>query len=80
MKDTLNPGDSIARISGDEFAVLMIDIDKESTIADSKSRKICEKIRQKIAEPYWLGDTECNLTASIGITLLGIEQDDATHA
>lgn len=80
LQQYLNPGDSIARISGDEFAVLMIDIDKESTIADSKSRKICEKIRQKIAEPYWLGDTECNLTASIGITLLGIEQDDATHA
>ncbi len=80
LQKNLNPGDSLARINGDEFVVLMTDIDKKSIVANAKSRQACENMRLNMAQPFLLGNTECNLTVSIGITLLDIEQDDATQA
>ncbi|MDD2266867.1 sensor domain-containing diguanylate cyclase [Sulfuricurvum sp.] len=65
MKNHVRESDTIARIGGDEFAILLVNI---------KSIEECEtiitKILDSINEPYILpNNEEVNVTASIGITL-----------
>jgi diguanylate cyclase (GGDEF)-like protein/PAS domain S-box-containing protein len=70
--------DTVARFGGDEFVVILseLDVDKELSIAQAGI--IAEKIRITLAEPYWLNrnqddntasTVEHHCTASIGVVL-----------
>ncbi|HZW26795.1 MAG TPA: diguanylate cyclase [Gallionella sp.] len=70
--------DSVSRFGGDEFVVLLKDLDIDHATAISQATGIAEKIRAALAEPYRLhllqsrGDTEDiehRCTSSIGISL-----------
>lgn len=64
IRDQLMRGDAVVRFGGDEFIVVLEDI---QTIADVRS--VAERIRRAIAEPIEVADNSLTTTVSIGITL-----------
>ncbi|MBV9287715.1 MAG: EAL domain-containing protein [Hyphomicrobiales bacterium] len=57
----LKPGDTLARLSGDQFGVVLI---ADAGVADLKSR--AEGLRSALASPISFGEREVALTVSIG--------------
>ena len=71
LKESVRPGDSAARIGGDEFTILCEDVPgKEGAIA------IAGRITQAMARPFSLDEGEVFSNASIGVAVAG--QGDAT--
>ena len=64
MTETLRTADVIGRIGGDEFMVLLADIDNAS-IALAVANKLCRVLDQ----PFKLGQEVANISASIGVAL-----------
>ena len=62
LKFCLRPGDTVARFGGDEFAILLEDI---NSINDAT--RIAERIQQELLLPLNLSNHEVFTTASIGI-------------
>lgn len=60
----VNPGYTLARMGGDEFTVLLSDIDDVSEAA-----RIAERIQAAMALPFLIRDQEIYASASIGIVL-----------
>jgi diguanylate cyclase (GGDEF)-like protein len=63
---TLRPGDTLARLSGDEFVILCEDLDEPAEVS-----AIASRIVHAIAAPFELGDIEVEVTASVGIAFSG---------
>lgn len=69
--------DSIARLSGDEFAILL-----ESLANDSDAGRVADRMLQAVSAPVATSDGQVFATASIGIVLSssGIEAGPDAHA
>ena len=65
-------GDTVARLGGDEFTVILEECQNVETITT-----ICERILESVTEPILLGETEANLTCSIGLSLCPNDGQDA---
>lgn len=63
IQDCLNEDESVARISGSQFAVLAIE-----TIAQRSAHELAKNISQALAEPLMLGQQEVTLLCSVGIS------------
>jgi diguanylate cyclase (GGDEF)-like protein/PAS domain S-box-containing protein len=74
MKAALRESDTLARIGGDEFIAVMIDIDN---IEDSEPA--LERLLEAAAEPVTVGDSVMQVSASIGITLYPQDDVGADH-
>jgi len=61
--------DTVARMGGDEFVVLLEKIDAHPKVASQKTAQIAEKIRASLAEVYQLDSHEYHSSPSIGVCL-----------
>ncbi|WP_254277532.1 bifunctional diguanylate cyclase/phosphodiesterase [Halomonas sp. 3H] len=64
LQASVRPGDTVARMGGDEFVLLMRDISREGQVLS-----LVEPLMQDIARPYRVDDHELYLTCSVGIAL-----------
>lgn len=72
LLDCVRESDTVARMGGDEFTVLL------TNIAEPGAAEIAvEKIRRAMAEPFDLGETSTRLTASIGVAVHPVDGEDA---
>ncbi len=80
--------DTVARIGGDEFVVMLRELEIQKTASNQQARAIAEKIRIALSEPYALTlkhDTEADTavvhhcTASIGVALFLKQDSSADH-
>lgn len=62
-------GDTIARIGGDEFVVMLEDLSRVPLEAAAQTEAVGEKIRDTLNQPYQLGTYEYLSSPSIGATL-----------
>jgi diguanylate cyclase (GGDEF)-like protein len=62
LTGVLRPGDSLARLSGDEFVVLCEDLD-----GPSQADAIADRVDAALTVPFILPGVEVHMTASIGI-------------
>ncbi len=60
----VRPGDTVARLGGDEFCILLDGISDIDAI-----EQVAERILQRIAAPYMLGENRVYTSTSIGIAL-----------
>lgn len=65
LEGLIRPGDTLARIEGDEFAIILADL---ASATDAIA--IVEHILAHIAQPMSINGVEVQLTASLGITML----------
>jgi diguanylate cyclase (GGDEF)-like protein/PAS domain S-box-containing protein len=63
LRSCVREGDTVARLGGDEFIVLLRDVSDHAGLMN-----ITQKIIERIADRYELGDAIANVTASIGIS------------
>lgn len=64
-------GDTVARIGGDEFAVVLNDVSDQDNI-----RRVAEKIIDSMRAPYVVSGHELSITFSVGISQFPIDGDD----
>src|SRR5690606_35247870 len=61
MRQRIRPGDIVARLSGDEFVMVLRDL------SAAAAERITERTIEAIAEPYFLDTGVQHITASAGI-------------
>ena len=64
LKGSLRRGDTLARIGGDEFVLLMPDLREKQDAGE-----IAEKFLNALQQPFFIGSDEARISASIGIAL-----------
>lgn len=72
LSGLLRPGDSLGRLSGDEFVVLCEDLD-DAPAADP----IAARLGAELAQPFPLSQVEVTITASLGMAFTGRGQESA---
>lgn len=72
LKRCIKDRDTVARLSGDEFIVLVEHVDKRKDVSH-----LAERILRTLAKPMLLSETELRVTGSVGITLLAADSPDA---
>ena len=72
MKEALREGDTLARIGGDEFIAVMVDLEK---IEDSEP--VLERLLKAAVEPVTVGNAVMLVSVSIGVTLYPQDGVDA---
>ena len=64
LKDTLRAGDTVARIGGDEFVILLEDITEIRGLA-----KAANEILDSIGHPFTISEKDLHISPSIGISV-----------
>ncbi|MBA3343598.1 MAG: EAL domain-containing protein [Gemmatimonadaceae bacterium] len=70
LEACLRPEDTVARLSGDEFAILL-----ESITETSDAGRVAERIEEALSFPINLGGAEITTSASMGIVTSSISPD-----
>jgi len=63
LKQTIREIDTVSRLSGDEFTIILGQINDQLSV-----QPVCQQILDTLAEPYQLDNEKVFLTASIGVT------------
>jgi diguanylate cyclase (GGDEF)-like protein/hemerythrin-like metal-binding protein/PAS domain S-box-containing protein len=72
MQDCVRGSDTVARIGGDEFVVLL-----PSIATEQEALQVAEKIRLALCEPYALAGQSLPMSSTIGIAISPQHGDDA---
>lgn len=71
MQGVLRESDVLARVGGDEFVVLLLELKEDHTIVPA-----IEKLLEAVARPYRVEGKEARITASIGVALYPKQGED----
>jgi diguanylate cyclase (GGDEF)-like protein/PAS domain S-box-containing protein len=74
--------DLIARQGGDEFLLLLADLERTSPVNDGDgaaivAESVANRVQRSLEEPFVVDGTELYLTASVGISVFPMDADDA---
>jgi len=69
LQSCMREGDTVSRLSGDEFVVMLQDIGTEAEHVATQAEEVGKKILAAINQPYLIRDEEYHSTASIGVNL-----------
>ncbi len=69
LKNMLREGDIVARISGDEFGVILLNLNTNESQAAQTVKQICEKILKTISEELVINKHTLTTSSSIGIKI-----------
>ncbi|MFK0088476.1 putative bifunctional diguanylate cyclase/phosphodiesterase [Pseudomonas sp. NPDC090755] len=72
LKGILRGGDAVARLSGDEFVLILHEVQEPSQL-----HAALERVLAAIAAPYVICEQEVSVSASIGVTLFPFDDEDA---
>jgi diguanylate cyclase (GGDEF)-like protein/PAS domain S-box-containing protein len=70
IRDSVRETDTVSRISGDEFCIILPDQKDEHTAAEAAQR-----VRREFRKPFYVGGQEIRMTASMGLSLFPFNGD-----
>ncbi len=70
IANNLRKEDVTSRMGGDEFVIILPNLDNNSTIAAKKSLEIATKICNLLARSFFIDGQELHVTISIGVSLI----------
>jgi diguanylate cyclase (GGDEF)-like protein/PAS domain S-box-containing protein len=88
LENCVRAMDTVSRFGGDEFVILLKELDVDKAESTSQARIVAEKIRVSLAEPYVLtlkSETDADLviqhhcTASIGVMVFLDHEESPVH-
>ncbi len=71
LKNTVREIDTVSRLSGDEFTIILGQIDDPLSV-----QPICQQLLDELSRPYLLDNEKVFLTASIGVTFYPQDSKD----
>jgi diguanylate cyclase (GGDEF)-like protein/PAS domain S-box-containing protein len=77
LKTLVREEDTVARVGGDEFVILLRVLSPNPLKASSETQAVAEKIQSRLSEPYDLQGHRYHISTSIGIVLFPEGQDNA---
>ncbi len=77
LRETIRGADTVARIGGDEFVVLLRSIGNSGQFARNNALNIAQKMLAELREPYLLKKIAYKATASLGIVVFDGLHGDA---
>ena len=84
ITQVIREGDTVARLSGDEFIIIIENLDADESMARKQVNEIAQKLLLELNKNYQLDMLEFNTTVSIGLTLFNSDQqsfeDHLRHA
>ncbi len=69
LRGCIRGEDYVARISGDEFCVMLLNLENDEEKAALDTKKICSKILDSLSKPFFINEYKLTITASIGIKI-----------
>ncbi|MDF2154522.1 EAL domain-containing protein [Vibrio sp. CAU 1672] len=69
VQQSLRQGDTLARVGGDEFVVILSDLSEDQRESVTKTQLIADTILHSIAMPYTINNHQFNSSGSIGMVL-----------
>ena len=79
MRDCVREGDSIARMGGDEFILLIEALSLCPAEAATQAKVVAHKVLASLNQPYQLNGHVCLVTSSIGIAVFLGQSESATE-
>lgn len=79
LEDSVRASDTVARFGGDEFVVMVDDLNEDNQLALKDTEDLAKVILANLNQPYLLEDTDYSITPSIGVALYwrdGESEDD----
>ncbi|MEC5215526.1 diguanylate cyclase (GGDEF)-like protein/PAS domain S-box-containing protein [Actimicrobium sp. GrIS 1.19] len=73
LTECVRTEDTVGRLAGDEFVVVLSELDDAPEAAGAQATAVAEKILHALRQPFLLGEHTCHSTASVGVTLFGRE-------
>ncbi len=74
LSSSVNAGDTVARVGGDEFVVVLGNLSLDKAAATAETELVGEKILAVLGSAYQLDGIQFRSTASIGVTVFSGEQ------
>lgn len=69
LQACVRDGDTVARLAGDEFVVLLEDLDEAGDTARHQAETVADKIVRQLGHSYALGTIDYSAGASVGIAM-----------
>jgi len=69
IQDTVRAEDYTARISGDEFCVILMDLGNNKQEVAGSVSTVCAKLLHKLEQPYLIDRRSLNISASFGVKI-----------
>lgn len=80
LTSCVRDGDTVARVGGDEFVVMLDDLSENELEAATQAKAIGEKVLKVLNRSYPLDGCEQHSTPSIGVTLFGGDPKESSDA
>jgi len=75
INSMLRASDTFSRIGGDEFVILLENLDPRQHVAITHANKLANKLITSLAEPFQLDSGDCHVTASIGVMVFPLSEE-----
>ncbi|DAB29325.1 MAG TPA: hypothetical protein CFH84_10110 [Sulfurimonas sp. UBA12504] len=76
LKNIIRIEDTVARIGGDEFVMLLPDLGTDENKSATNAEYIAQKVHQALRKPFEIEGYKLNISSSIGIALIDNKKED----
>ncbi|WP_158589020.1 bacteriohemerythrin [Alginatibacterium sediminis] len=79
VQELIRKGDTLARIGGDEFLLVLTKLDKDKYTATNATKNIINKVLNVLSSPFRINSVDFNSSASIGVRLFNDNSESVSE-